>query len=217
MRNWMTIVASLATAATLAGFGNAAHAANCAGFTDVDTSSGFCPSVQWVKDRQITLGCTASTYCPSDPTQRIQMAAFLQRLGDATAPRFDYVTDSQDEHLPPAAASDFCVSTATPVATFPRVVTVDAKFRSSLPSVSTSLFGRIVSSSDAFVSADPQSAFGFLSTDQTSGEALFSAPVPLPAGASLQFAVRLQQGAAGSVDLHLDCDLRLRIDPVPST
>ena len=217
MRNWTTTIASLAAAAALAGFGNAAHAANCAGFTDVDTSSGFCPSVQWVKDRQITLGCTANTYCPDDPTLRIQMAAFLQRLGDAAAPRFDYVTDSQDAHFPPAVASDFCASSVLPATTFPRVVTVDAKFRSSLPSVPTSLFGRIVSSGDGFVSADPQSAFGFLSTDQTSGEALFSTPVPLPAGTSLQFAIRLQQGAAGSVDLHLDCDLRLRIDPVPST
>jgi hypothetical protein len=57
-------------------------AAPCAGFTDVDTSSAFCASVAWIKNRGITQGCTAPTlYCPSDYVTRLQMAAFLYRLG----------------------------------------------------------------------------------------------------------------------------------------
>ena len=59
-----------------------ALAAPCAGFTDVDDSSGFCTSIAWVKNRGITLGCTTtSLYCPTAFVTREQMAAFLYRLG----------------------------------------------------------------------------------------------------------------------------------------
>jgi hypothetical protein len=59
-----------------------ALAAACAGFVDVDSVSSFCPSVAWVKSRGITLGCTDAThYCPNDPVTRLQMAAFMYRLG----------------------------------------------------------------------------------------------------------------------------------------
>ena len=64
-----------------------AAAAPCAGFTDVDDSSvAFCPSVEWIRNRSITLGCTTTTYCPNDPVTRLQMAAFMRRLGDALSP-----------------------------------------------------------------------------------------------------------------------------------
>jgi hypothetical protein len=59
----------------------------CAGFTDVSASSGFCPNVEWIKNRSITLGCTpATSYCPNDPVTRLQMAAFMNRLGTAITP-----------------------------------------------------------------------------------------------------------------------------------
>ena len=51
--------------------------APCAGFTDVDDSSSFCVNVEWIKNRGITLGCTATQYCPHDYVTRLQMAAFL--------------------------------------------------------------------------------------------------------------------------------------------
>ena len=63
-----------------------ALAAPCGGFTDVDDTNPahapFCDSVEWMKNRGITLGCTSTTlYCPNDPVSRLQMAAFLYRLG----------------------------------------------------------------------------------------------------------------------------------------
>ncbi|MFO1302593.1 MAG: hypothetical protein U1F54_02620 [Burkholderiales bacterium] len=63
-----------------------AGAAPCAGFTDVDTSSPFCANVAWMKSRAITLGCTATLYCPNDAVSRLAMAAFLNRLGDVLLP-----------------------------------------------------------------------------------------------------------------------------------
>lgn len=64
-----------------------ASAQSCVGFTDVLASSSFCPNVEWLKNRQITLGCTSTTlYCPNNPVTRIQMAAFLNRVGIALTP-----------------------------------------------------------------------------------------------------------------------------------
>ena len=34
-----------------------------------------------MKNRGITLGCTATLYCPNDYVTRLQMAAFMYRLG----------------------------------------------------------------------------------------------------------------------------------------
>ncbi|GIK86928.1 MAG: hypothetical protein BroJett026_24090 [Betaproteobacteria bacterium] len=65
----------------------AAHAAPCAGFDDVDDASPFCASVAWMKNRAITLGCgDGSAYCPDDAVTRLQMAAFMKRLGESLFP-----------------------------------------------------------------------------------------------------------------------------------
>jgi hypothetical protein len=81
-RRWLlgTMAAGLAAAAPVGG-------APCVGFTDVDSSSGFCPNVEWLKNRAITTGCTSvSLYCPAEIVTRLSMSAFLQRLGNALTP-----------------------------------------------------------------------------------------------------------------------------------
>jgi hypothetical protein len=68
-----------------------AFAAPCAGFTDVDSTDLFCPNVDWLRNRAITLGCTTTTlYCPSNPVTRLSMAAFMNRLGVALTPGILY-------------------------------------------------------------------------------------------------------------------------------
>ena len=61
-------------------------AAPCAGFTDVDSADPFCSNVEWLKSRGVTLGCTATLYCPGSVVSRLQMAAFMNRLGGALTP-----------------------------------------------------------------------------------------------------------------------------------
>jgi sugar lactone lactonase YvrE len=64
-----------------------ASAGPCAGFTDVVDTDPFCPSVQWMKNRAITVGCTTtSVYCPADVVSRLAMAAFMNRFGNAMTP-----------------------------------------------------------------------------------------------------------------------------------
>lgn len=70
-----------------------AMAAPCAGFTDVDSASPFCPSVEWIKNRGVTVGCTATEYCPDLSTTRLAMATFMKRLGDRLSPTILRVTD----------------------------------------------------------------------------------------------------------------------------
>jgi alpha-tubulin suppressor-like RCC1 family protein len=57
--------------------------AACADFLDVDSGDRFCPNVEWLRNRAVTLGCVVGVYCPSDLVNRLQMAAFLNRLGTA--------------------------------------------------------------------------------------------------------------------------------------
>lgn len=98
MKRWM--MTTMVAAACVLGAGGAA-AQQCVGFEDVAAASGFCPSVEWIKNRVITTGCTpppgappGSYYCPNDAVSRLAMAAFLQRLGKALTPEIhvDHVT-----------------------------------------------------------------------------------------------------------------------------
>jgi hypothetical protein len=54
----------------------------CTPFTDVLASSAFCGNIQWLLNRGITQGCTATQYCPANFVRRDQIAAFLNRLAD---------------------------------------------------------------------------------------------------------------------------------------
>ena len=40
----------------------------------------------WIKNRSVTLGCTATTYCPNEDVSRLQMAAFMNRAGNVLTP-----------------------------------------------------------------------------------------------------------------------------------
>ena len=62
--------------------------ASCVGLGDVPSGASYCPSVQFLKNRAITLGCTATTYCPNDAVTRAQMALFMNRLATSLEPVF---------------------------------------------------------------------------------------------------------------------------------
>lgn len=77
----------MAAVAAFLGLAAPAVAQTCVGFTDVPQSDPFCPNVEWLKNRQITLGCTSATlYCPTANVSRLAMAAFFNRLGTALTP-----------------------------------------------------------------------------------------------------------------------------------
>jgi hypothetical protein len=123
-----------------------AHAAPCAGFTDVDSASTFCPNVDWLKNRQITLGCTATTYCPNDYVTRLQMAAFMNRLGVVFTP---LVLTVQQSVTNPANNQVICVTTDVPVLDYRRFANSISNVSFSLPVADTYVGARNVFSTNA--------------------------------------------------------------------
>jgi len=49
-------------------------------FDDVAANASYSPAVNWLAETGITLGCTATSYCPAGTITRAEMAAFLWRL-----------------------------------------------------------------------------------------------------------------------------------------
>jgi len=58
-------------------------AAVASSFDDVSVDASYVPAVDWLAETGITLGCTATTYCPAGTVTRAEMAAFLWRLEGA--------------------------------------------------------------------------------------------------------------------------------------
>ncbi len=109
-----------------------ASALPCAGFTDVDSTSPFCPNVEWLKNRAVTTGCTSATlYCPTDPVNRLSMAVFMNRLGKALSPQILKRHGALGAITLPGELPDnpliVCVTEAT-TATYPRAVLLNASF-----------------------------------------------------------------------------------------
>jgi len=103
----------------------------CSGFTDVTSTNVFCPNVEWLKNRAVTLGCTSATlYCPSDPVTRLSMAAFMNRLGTALTPLKFLVQETPGAIAvpidPPIPRP--CISAEIPAAPYPRTAIVSGVF-----------------------------------------------------------------------------------------
>jgi hypothetical protein len=63
-------------------------------FTD-DESSTHEDSINRLRAVGITAGCTPTTFCPTDPVSRAQMASFLRRAFDLPPAAQDYFTDDE--------------------------------------------------------------------------------------------------------------------------
>jgi hypothetical protein len=119
----MTTARALAVAALAAAsmaVASVTFAAPCSGFTDVSDSDPFCPSVDWLRNRAVTLGCTSTTvYCPASPVSRLAMAAFMNRLGNALTPVF-YYKESSGASLNLATPTVICQTPGIPPGVYPR-------------------------------------------------------------------------------------------------
>lgn len=114
--------------ALLMGVAGGALGAPCAGFSDVEDSSAFCGNVEWLKNRQITLGCTSSTlYCPAAAVSRLAMAAFMNRLGTALTPA-QLPVDASPGAIDLDAGLVVCQTPDFAVTDYPRRAYVDLSF-----------------------------------------------------------------------------------------
>lgn len=101
-----------------------ASAQNCVGFTDVLATDAICPNVEWLKNRAITLGCTTTTYCPTDPVTRGVMALFMNRLGTTLTPAFLRKRDTTLGALNFTGQQNICPTDAVTISNYPRTAIV---------------------------------------------------------------------------------------------
>lgn len=116
-------VPARALAAALFAAALPAQAQQCDVFTDVLAADPFCNAVQWLKNRGITTGCTATQYCPANNVTRAQMALFLNRMGLALGP-FHFGATANGTAPAPLAPGQFvplCITTILPAATYQRL------------------------------------------------------------------------------------------------
>lgn len=189
-----------------------ALAAPCAGFVDVDDTSPFCISVQWIKNRAITTGCLVpNSYCPNDAVSRLAMAAFLARLGKAIEPSFVLAVDAAIAAAVNANAV-VCQTPSRDFADYPRVVTVQGMLFHGGTAAST-VSARIVysvnggaqwSDMGAIYSVATNPANGFASQSPVARNTTFIPP------ASVIFGIRTgDAGVTPSVQVA-GCEIRVR-------
>lgn len=185
----------------------------CGGFGDIDASSVFCPNVEWLKNRSVTLGCTTGNYCPDPMVFRLQMAAFMNRLGTAGT---EHVTmlHAAPGALPLASPSIVCQGADRDIDEAPHRVIVDGIF-SGRGSASSGFDAEAVASFDAGATwvplANPPLAGSVTSAHW--GSVKVNGERDLDVGQSVRFGLRVQRGAHAGTGGFTDsrCTLRVRI------
>ena len=179
-----------------------AYAAPCAGFTDVDSASPYCPNVEWIKNRLVTLGCSANLYCPDAMVTRLSMAAFMNRLGVALTP-----TPLDAEGAPGGLDLDLgpvvCQTADYAVANFPRRADVDVTM-SGTAAIPVNVSALLVKSLDAGATWTPLSAAdsrALMGSGGGWGNVTQLGSTDLDVGQTVRLGVKLDRVGAGATDL----------------
>jgi hypothetical protein len=207
----------------LATIGLPVGAEPCAGFADVDSTSTFCPNVEWLKNRAITLGCDAGLYCPSEPVSRLAMAAFMNRLGTALTPAelhksvvYNQLIDLDQPGTGGTTGPIVCLSDpyAIPATGFPRYASVDgtiaARFNASAESCVNLYY-----SSNAGTSWNPindcNMVIGAPAANLGASATTIGQRVELEPGLTYRFALALERNEGSGDPILSVCSLRVTI------
>ena len=185
-----------------------AAAAPCSQFTDVDSTHPFCPHVDWLRNRAITLGCTTTTlFCPLNPVTRLSMAAFMNRLGVALTPAVLYDADggtSLDLGAPPTTV---CQTPQVDAAVYPRSVHAGAVF-SAFTGATTARLTLVQSIDDGpwvALNTAPSTVGGL---SKWINATAWRGNVPLSPGASYRFGLRVDSATGAGAVSDWTCQLR---------
>ena len=189
-----------------------AMAQTCGGFSDVFPADSFCNSVEWLKNRAITLGCGGGNYCPGDVVLRSSMSLYLERIGTALAP----VTLHHEANFG-AGGNNFLACTTTPylVSGFPRSATVVGSLSLSVHPAAT-WSALIEVSTDNFATAGTLLNTFYITNDMLDSlQSSFSVntdALPLDVGTTYTFAVVTFSLNATSKSVVGNCEITARID-----
>lgn len=186
--------------------------ASCVGLGDVPANASYCPSVQFLKNRAITLGCTATTYCPNDAVTRAQMALFMNRLSTSLEPVF--VSASQSANPAINSGGVACQTGSFIVGNAPRVATATAMLYHNAATAQR-VTARIVYSTDGGTTWQAFSPFYTLATNVANGFATQS-PVAEPTlftvGQLVKFGIRTGEFGTAPTVADSGCSITVRID-----
>lgn len=212
MTKTMLRAVRLLSAAGLVAVAPAAMAAPCAGFSDVDTSLTACPSIEWIRNRSVTLGCAPGLYCPASFVPRQEMAAFMNRLGDAMTPLLVRVDVSPGAIDLDATNAVVCQTQDFVVANFPRRAVLDLTFAAHAPA-DVDIAADLVKTTDNGATWTVLTAVdhrGGVMANRWSSVANL-ATTDLNVNETVRFGVRVSR-ASGGVDLtDSRCNLRVAI------
>ncbi len=184
----------------------------CAGFTDVDATHALCASVEWLKNRNVTLGCGGSLYCPAQPVLRLSMAAFMDRLADTPISGHTFTEANAGSHFAPLfpfGAPVICTTANLGANNYPRTALIESVLVANAGGIGGSSFHELVYSIDGGTSWNslgmplPYSVANGHWTNTRN-----SASVNVAANQSVQFGIRLS--GLSQYQMTLD-DTRCRI------
>lgn len=173
-----------------------AQAAPCAGFSDVDSTEAFCPNVEWLKNRKVTLGCTESTYCPGQAVTRLSMALFMNRLAIVLTPTDLPPSTAAATTLDLSAERVICPTPAYLTADYPRRAYASGTVNISTPTGSLDVQADVVVSTNGgpwqMLNASDQYASLYTGSSPVSSTTLMPyGIVDLEVGQSVVFALRV--------------------------
>ena len=191
-----------ALAICLGGAATPATAQQCGTFTDVFTTDFYCEGTQWLRNRSITSGCGASTYCPNNPVSRAQMAFFLRQTGIVLTPqRQARQSGTAAANIPAGQFQAFCFGTALPAANYPR--TAIARGHVNIPATGPQMGMFLAITFDNQPYGNMNSTFNVVTNPNgTTLMSWSSDERPVPVGQTVGFAIGISNPAgAGTLNL----------------
>jgi hypothetical protein len=168
--------------------------APCGGFTDVTVGASFCNSAEWLKNRGVTLGCTATTYCPNDTVTRAQMALFMQRLGDAISPAIYSDNVISTGALNVDNRPYVCTTPAFPPMNYPRVALLSWMFDGYADNaLDVRVYSRTTFDNQGTYTTNELNLPRIRVNDRVWGNVSAHVKVNIPAGSSPRFALRMDR------------------------
>lgn len=190
----------------------------CAGFSDVPASHPFCANIEWIKNRAVTGGCASNPlrYCPDDSVPRTQMAAFMNRLGNALTPFILRTIDAGfNGTYDPSAVG--CISAPFPITDpvdYPRQASFAATLMNFNAASPKTVQGQLVYSTDSgatWLSTGDAIMWQTIDPAERTTLALVGGPLDLNVGSTYTFAIRTTTNAP-AVSVSGECQLNVRIE-----
>ncbi len=218
MRRHAAVIVFLAALATAA---PPAQALPCAGFLDIEHTDPFCATVTWMKNRNVTAGCTPTTYCGTDLVSRLQMAAFMFRVANVVTPAVVDVEEAGGT-IDPLTASVVCQTADVPAVGYDRIATANADLSFALTGQQNVAI-RVASSSDGGSSWQPvtgQPQTPIVSGDDAARQHVTITTNTLPhpiaqpnhlAGSVQRYGIFLVRGASNSTQTIADWTCHLQV------